>query len=201
MAARLEGDASGAKVGAFTIAQLLDLIRKMTPIGSIQAYGGDLRDAALREELARQGWLPCDGSAVSRVAYPQLFAALKTSFGAGDGSQTFNLPDFRGRFLRGVDGGAGNDPDRASRAISAKGGAQGDAVGSLQDDAFKSHAHPILGHHGRGIDGDSQWDPLALAGWIDKYNQFWKTAEPAGGSETRPKNVDVYWIIKGRDCF
>lgn len=46
--------------------------------------------------------LMCDGSAVSRTTYPALFAAIGTSFGSGDGSTTFNIPDLRGTFLRGV---------------------------------------------------------------------------------------------------
>lgn len=56
------------------------------PIGSIQAYGGT---------TAPSGWLLCDGQAVSRIEYAELFAAISTAFGAGDGSTTFNVPDFR----------------------------------------------------------------------------------------------------------
>lgn len=47
-----------------------------------------------------QGWFQCVGTAVSRTNYPELFAAIGTTYGAGDGSTTFNLPDFRGQFLR-----------------------------------------------------------------------------------------------------
>lgn len=50
------------------------------------------------------GYLYCDGSAVSRTTYSELFAAIGTIYGAGDGSTTFNVPDLRGYFLRG-DGG------------------------------------------------------------------------------------------------
>lgn len=50
------------------------------------------------------GYLLCDGSAISRTSYADLFTALGTLYGAGDGSTTFNLPDFRGCFLRGYDG-------------------------------------------------------------------------------------------------
>ena len=51
--------------------------------------------------------LACDGAAVSRAAYPELFGAIGTTFGAGDGSTTFNLPDLRGRFIRGTGGQRG----------------------------------------------------------------------------------------------
>jgi phage-related tail fiber protein len=61
--------------------------------------------------------LACDGAAVSRAAYPELFRAIGTTFGAGDGSTTFNLPDLRGKFVRGTGGNA-----------AALGVAQGDAT-------------------------------------------------------------------------
>lgn len=63
---------------------------------------------------APSGWLLCDGSAISRTTYASLFAIIGTSHGSGDGSTTFNIPDYRGRFLRGVDSGAGRDPDSGS---------------------------------------------------------------------------------------
>lgn len=49
---------------------------------------------------APQGWFQCDGSAKSRTNYAELFSAIGTVYGAGDGATTFNLPDFRGQFLR-----------------------------------------------------------------------------------------------------
>lgn len=69
-----------------------------TPTGAITAFGGT---------LAPTGWLICDGSAVSRTTYSDLFAAVGTSFGSGDGSTTFNIPDMRGRVPTGyaVSGG------------------------------------------------------------------------------------------------
>ena len=90
---------------------------------------------------APYGYLVCDGSAVSRSDYPALFVSLGTSHGQGDGSTTFNLPDYRGRFMRGVDGVAGNDPDKASRTAIAAGGNTGNAVGSAQGHGFQTHTH------------------------------------------------------------
>jgi phage-related tail fiber protein len=58
------------------------------------------------------GWLKANGALVSRTAYATLFAAIGTTFGAGDGSTTFALPDLRGEFLRGLDDGRGVDPGR-----------------------------------------------------------------------------------------
>lgn len=61
---------------------------------------------------APAGWLVCDGSLKSRADYAALFAAIGTLYGAGDGATTFKLPDLRGEFIRGSDGGRGIDPGR-----------------------------------------------------------------------------------------
>lgn len=66
-----------------------------TPVGQMQSFAG---------ATAPAGWLLCDGTAVSRTTYAQLFALLSTTFGVGDGSTTFNLPDLRDRFAMGVSG-------------------------------------------------------------------------------------------------
>lgn len=68
------------------------------------------------------GWLECDGSAVSRATYAALFTAIGTTFGSGDGSTTFNLPDLRGRFRRGYDHGAGVDSGRTFGSTQAVAG-------------------------------------------------------------------------------
>lgn len=66
----------------------------MTPAGVVTAYGGS---------AAPTGWLLCDGQAVSRTTYAKLFAAISTTYGAGDGSTTFNLPNLKGRVPVGLD--------------------------------------------------------------------------------------------------
>ena len=68
------------------------------PPGSIISYGG---------ATAPEGWLICDGSEVGRMEYAELYAAIQDTWGAGDGVDTFNLPDFRGRVLMGSGTGAG----------------------------------------------------------------------------------------------
>lgn len=74
-------DASAGEIRAAVINALL-------PAGSIQDYAGS---------SVPGGWLECDGSAVSRTTYAALFTAIGTTWGSGDGSTTFNLPDLRGR--------------------------------------------------------------------------------------------------------
>lgn len=88
------------------------------PAGMVMHFAGT---------VAPSGWLVCDGSAVARADYADLFSAIGTVYGAGDGSTTFNLPDLRGEFLRGLDSGRGVDADRA--------------LGSAQGEAYKSHTH------------------------------------------------------------
>jgi microcystin-dependent protein len=115
-----------ATVADAKASQLAGGVAPVMPAGVILPFGG---------ATAPTGWLVCDGSQVSRSQYADLFAAIGTAHGAGDGSSTFHLPDFRGRFLRGADGGAARDPDRASRTAANSGGAVGDAVGSVQGNA------------------------------------------------------------------
>ena len=72
-------------------------------------------------------WLFCDGRELSREAYPDLFEAIGTTYGEGDGTTTFNIPDRRGYFGRCLDAGAEVDY-QSDREIGSK---QGDAVGGL----------------------------------------------------------------------
>lgn len=96
------------------------------PPGVVFPYAGS---------TAPEGWLLCNGQAISRTVYADLFAAIGVAHGYGDNSTTFNIPDYRGRFLRGRDGGIARDPDRAARTASNTGGNTGDNVGSVQVNA------------------------------------------------------------------
>lgn len=128
---------------------------------------------------APTGWLKANGALVSRTTYADLFAAIGTTFGAGDGSTTFALPDLRGEFLRGWDDGRGVDGGRS--------------FGSAQADAFRSHSH----------------DFQSYAAWIDNPGAFIVNAGGSqasltrlyatgstGGAETRPRNVALLACIK-----
>lgn len=68
------------------------LIQALVPAGTMSPYGGS---------AAPEGWLLCDGSAVSRTSYPDLFTAIGTTYGVGDGATTFNLPNLTGKYLKG----------------------------------------------------------------------------------------------------
>jgi phage-related tail fiber protein len=111
----------------------------LAPSGAVMAFAGS---------AAPEGWLICDGSSVSRTQYASLFAAIGTAHGSGDGTTTFQLPDYRGRFLRGVDDGQKRDPDALARTAAAPGGNAGDAVGSIEGDANAPHVHPVMATRG-----------------------------------------------------
>lgn len=99
---------------------------QLVPSGVVMAFAG---------ATAPTGWLVCDGSLINRTTYANLFAAIQTAHGSGDGTTTFALPNYAGRFLRGRANGSANDPDRASRTAAASGGLTGDNVGSVQTNA------------------------------------------------------------------
>ena len=148
----------------------------VTPVGAIIPFGG---------KTAPQGWLICDGRSYSRRDYQELYRIIGSNFGAPNNS-SFNVPDFRGRFLRGTDNRAGRDPDALSRQASSSGGLTGDNVGSVQEDQFKAHSHSYTKFPGAKGDIAS--------------GRYWKAVGSntgnTGGSETRPKNVYVNFIIK-----
>lgn len=153
----------------------------LPPVGSILAYGGT---------SAPSGWLLCNGAAVSRTTYATLFAVLGISHGQGNGTTTFNVPDYRGRFLRGVNSSTGVDPDAASRTAMGTGGNTGDNVGSIQADQYASHTHtaPFNG----GATGTTVFAPATSRGATAPG----PTTDASGGNETRPKNAYVHFIIK-----
>lgn len=162
----------------------------LLPPGMLTPYSGD---------VAPQEWLLCDGSEVSRTTYARLYAAIGDRYGNGNGTTTFDLPDARGRFLRGRDFATGRDPDVGSRTAMNTGGATGDNVGSVQSDAMLEHTHVIKGQQlqstsdtGDGINGFS-----TTSSKVDGQADSAFTNNNAGSSnETRPKNFNVNYIIK-----
>jgi len=171
------------------------------PPGTILPFGGvaDLDQPT--------GYIPCDGREVSRETYADLFEAVGTAWGPGDGVTTFNVPDLRGRFLRGQDEDIGRDPDVAQRAASYPGGNAGDAVGSVQSDEFKSHVHDGTGthvHHWRGWRACESGSRNVRDRWYNEADPEEDVTMddgahnhgPKGGNETRPVNAYVKFIIK-----
>jgi microcystin-dependent protein len=89
---------------------------------------------------APTNWLFCNGSAISRTTYANLFAVVGTTFGAGDGSTTFNLPDFRGR----APIGAGQGSGLTNRALGTQAGAETHILSSTE---MPVHTHVQNAHN------------------------------------------------------
>ena len=203
---------------------LLMLMLLATPV----AYASDLNNSSTTQAFpvsmvvsftistVPNGWLECDGSAISRVTYKNLYDVLGVTFGNGDTTTTFNLPDLRGCFLRGQDNGASVDPDAASRTDRGD-GTGGDNVGSKQANATKrpnssftsnstgSHTHNMYHCWSTGSyssnsikavhpsnSGQYRWD-----NWANSSAGSHSHSITGGGdSETRPVNVYVRYYIK-----
>lgn len=121
------------------------------PAGTLAPYAGPITvhaDASSATPTSNQpplGWLWCAGQAVSRTTYSALFAAIGTTYGTGDGSQTFNVPDLRGRLPIGLDNMGGSDAGRLSSSnnLATTGGAE---THTLQTTNLPSHDHSLNNH-------------------------------------------------------
>ncbi len=136
---------------------------------------------------ASGAYVECDGKSYDPAVYPELFAVLGNSYGT-DGTK-FRVPDYRGMFLRGWDHYAGNDPDASSRTVSATNATLNDGVGSYQGDDNKEHSHSIPTYTDDGKSGY-----IARGSTHTQANN--SVTNKAGGSESRPKNLSVMYIIK-----
>jgi microcystin-dependent protein len=146
------------------------------------------------------GWLVCNGAGVSRTTYANLFAAIGTVWGTGDGSTTFNVPNFLGSFLRGWNGTAsGLDANRA--------------FGSFQADAYTNHTHTATSTDAGHVHKIKNTGPNANGGgggWLLNPDQITNVqtelgyaiitttvnASTTGSTETRPDNFAVQYCIK-----
>lgn len=128
----------------------------LTPIGSLMPYAGT---------TAPTGWIVCGGQAVSRTTYADLFAVLSTTYGAGDGSTTFNIPDLRGRVPAGLDNMNGTDAGRLDWAntLGTNGGAQTHTMTVAE---MPSHTHLWIPKYGGS---GATTTNLDLNGWGTDY--------------------------------
>lgn len=167
---------------AFAVqAEYAEYAKHGVPPGTILPFGGSTIPV---------GYLDCNGAEVSRATYSSLFAAIATTWGSGNGSTTFNLPDFRGRFLRGFNNGSGRDPNAGTRTACLPGGPAGDSIGTCQDDLFESHAHSVFSNNASGAATGGNANYLTN---IPPQNQV---STATGGAETRPINASVRYIVK-----
>lgn len=170
------------------------LIGSKIPSGMVQPFVGTAAPA---------GFLSCDGSVVSRTTYSELFSVIGTSHGEGDGSTTFHLPDYRGRFLRGMDDGATRDPDAGTRTAPNTGGNVGDAIGSVQGDTIRNISgdmtFSIAGVTANGVFAKTS-NANNRVGASDRSGagtvNFSASRQVPTSTENRPSNINVNYIIK-----
>lgn len=174
------------------------------PSGTIMAFAGT---------TAPSGWLLCDGSAVSRTTYSNLFTTISTSFGAGNGSTTFNIPDLRGRTIFGLDNMGGTTANRltttgginSNNTIGATGGNQ---TTTLSTSNLPSHNHTFTGssvttsdnshshnyndayfaeNFSGGVGGNARY---GISAATDNDNNFyWRTS--SNTHSTQPSNINT----------
>lgn len=141
------------------------------PTGAIQAFA---------MQIIPSGWLACNGTAVSRTEYSRLFNLIGTTYGTGNGSTTFNLPDLRGEFIRGWDNGRGIDINRD--------------FASSQEDTFKSHSHGTSRIEVDDDDGGIDHWVMTQSGEASTVGTF--ETDSIGDTETRPRNIALMYCIK-----
>ena len=141
------------KDGAVTAAKLDSAATSvLMPIGAIMPYAGS---------TAPTGYLLCDGAAISRTTYSSLFGIVGITYGAGDASTTFNLPDLRGRVIAGQDDMGGSSADNLTDTQADQlGGTLGFETHTLTTSEMPSHTHGGLTDiDPDGGDGGSAHDP------------------------------------------
>jgi microcystin-dependent protein len=152
-------------------------VDNLVPAGIIVPYGGS---------SAPSGWLLCNGSAVSRTTYATLFAIIGTSYGSGDGSNTFNLPDLRGRVPVGLDTANAN-----LSACDSLGETGGEENHTLTTSEMPSHHHGLKRYTDAFGGGER-------SGINNSGSVAWNTEDTGGGgshNNLQPYNT-VNYIIK-----
>lgn len=167
------------------------------PIGAIQSYGGN---------VAPSGWLICDGRAISRTEYSELFYAIGTTYGSGDGSTTFNIPDLRGRVSIGVGTTQANNENYWGSDITNLTGATtnftlgesgGETKHTLNTNQMPNHRHSIREEYGNAA--SSSYPPNGTYNMIAGDNagtKSWQGApisyEGGGGAHN---NMQPYLVV------
>jgi len=145
------------------------------------------------------GYLECNGAAVSRSTYATLFATISTTFGSGDGSSTFNLPDLRGQFVRGWANNASNTGDDG-RSFASSQADQNKTHGHTASVTDPGHKHVTKGH-GTQDDGGSNLTGSTSGGTSstsmnDANTGISVSVASDGGAEVRVKNIALMYVIK-----
>jgi microcystin-dependent protein len=166
------------------------------PIGGVIGFAGDT------EPTPANSWLPCDGKpythgiSTSPTQYDALYAAIKTANGGDDSTNTFNVPNYQGQFLRGTDYLQTIDPDSATRTAASAGGNATNNVGSVQSFATKvPRLVPFQGTFTQHTDGKNNIGG-GFGPHVGIYGSSLAINVAGGDPETRPNNVNVKFYIR-----
>lgn len=164
---------------------------QVVPPGAMMAYAGVAADVSGINGVDQvlPGWLTCDGRAVSRTRWSDLFAAIGTIYGAGDGSTTFNLPDVRGRTIFASDGQGGTLANRINAYASGVGTVGGEDQHTLNALEMPIHAHGIAGGSGAAGFGGGFFTGTG-AGQASGFQGG------GGAHENMPPFITMHWFIK-----
>ena len=154
------------------------------PTGSVYTFAGS---------TVPTGWLKCNGALLSRTTYASLFAVIGTTYGAGDGSTTFALPDLRGEFVRGVDDGRGVDAGRTLGSAQAATRVLRDwwSDNGVGKDALAWNGSAVVCDYDGSIE-------RVIEAFVPTWNgnKSPNTWIRVDGVRARPRNVAMHYIIK-----
>lgn len=177
--------------------QLLAAIRALgAPVAAVQPYAGS---------SAPTGWLLCAGQAVNRTTYAALFAVIGTTYGAGDGSTTFGLPDLRGRTVAGKDDMGGTAASRLTNTGTGNPGVNGTTLGAtggvdrhtLTTTQMPAHSHPTYAQSNGGITNSGGTTYVTISG--NSNTTLSTVTTNTGSSEAHPNvqpTIILNYIIK-----
>lgn len=163
--------------------QMLDFMRaqlRPPPSGSVVMWAGS---------SAPTGWLLCDGATISRTTYAALFAIVGTTYGAGDGSTTFKLPDTQGVFVR----GSGSQTISGITHTGTRGTTEGD---QMQGHFHGSVRGTAITAGGAGAAALSAGSGFVGTDMVSAPSTDGTNGTPRTGAQTRPANITMNYIIK-----
>lgn len=167
------------------------LVGSVIPTGTIAPFGGGTVPA---------GWMLCNGAAISRTTYSALFAAISTTYGSGDGSSTFTLPNAQGVFLR----GSGDQTISSITYSATRGQTQQDQMqrltgrftGPFVRSGSTSRTGMVSSLSSTGVDAPNNGSSAGVIINFDSGSSPDARVSATTAGETRPANIGVNYIIK-----
>ena len=175
-------DDVGGGLTVYTKTEIDNLFNAIEPPGSIKIWAGT---------TIPSGYLLCDGSAISRTEYSALFSAIGTTYGAGDSSSTFNLPDFRGRYLKlGTPGNYGSEslPNIVGHFYATNRYVPNDAInasGTFTYNGISADEYGTLFYNDTQVKLSTIWFNANLANSVYQNN-----------AKVNPDNAEILYVIK-----